>query len=187
MCDQSISCPHSDDDLKRMWTMLKTKYQGKVVRGHKLVVRRCSRENTTIAGEFVVRPQDAPVVAVILYTSLATPPTAFRLFCTLCHELGHWRSWAEDQRSPEYEEAHRVHREDRPKANRNLSEMQKVLIYEEESRAWRHGHDLAAEVGFADKSSYVAEAHRALRFYQDELQPAESLSSFSLAQVSDSA
>jgi hypothetical protein len=179
-------CLHTDADLKRMFRELRTMYEGRTARKCKLSIKMKPVKSSSTAAEFVVLDAQQ-IVAILLHPSIDSPPTCFNLLCSLCHELGHWRSWEKGQRCPKYEEAQRLYKDAPRQANSPLSEAQKHLIYHEESRAWRHGYDFAAEVGFSDESSYVAEAQRALGFYQDGLRPAEPPSPFSLALVYDSA
>ena len=81
------------------------------------------------------------------------------LFCTMCHELGHARSWIKGERSAAYEAAYPV----RPLSC--LKDSEKRLVLDEEQRAWRYGFDLAVQVGFRDEPGYVEEAGRALSTY----------------------
>ena len=50
-----------------------------------------------------------------------------------------------------------------------LPEASRLLIFEEEVRAWTNGCRLAQEVGFLDAQAYDAEASRALRFYREKV------------------
>ena len=177
----SLTCLHCGDELKQMRIGLRDRYHSKMAGGSKLEIRLRPKDSSPVVGEFVVLPPAKKLVGIFLYPARATPPNPFQLLCTLCHELGHWRSWASKQRSPGWEEAHLLLRGTTGNANSMLSEKQKLLIYEEELRAWRYAYDFATEVGFTDKRSFVGEADRALGFYREMLQLSEEPSPFSLA------
>lgn len=93
------------------------------------------------------------------------PGDAFDELCTLSHELGHWRSWALDQPPAGYDRLVSVEMRDKWL---DLPEPERLVVFDEEVRAWRHGHVLAAEVGFTDFSAYEATARMKLMIYCKE-------------------
>ncbi len=50
-----------------------------------------------------------------------------------------------------------------------LPEAIRLIIFDEEVRAWTYGYCLAQEVGFIDAPAYEAEALRALDIYRSRL------------------
>lgn len=148
---------HTDDELKAMFRLLREKVHG----SHSLVGKIVIRTEGPLAdrvGEFAIRGR---LGIVSVYLRPERPAVAH--FCTLCHELGHARSWQNGERSAEYE---RVFATD-PLSS--LDPESKALVIDEESRAWRYGLEFAGMVGFQDGPAYLSEAQRAMTRYFEDL------------------
>jgi hypothetical protein len=148
---------YGDDELRQMGARLRAAEVGKKPNGRRIVVKQDSARPDRV-GEFAVR---GTLGIVALYHRDGRP--MLRTFLTLCHELGHARSWLQDERTPEYETAYPTTPLSR------LDDASKRLVLEEETRAWRYGFELAVSVGFDDRASFLQEARRALGWYYDAL------------------
>jgi hypothetical protein len=103
---------------------------------------------------------------------------ALEELCVLAHELGHWRSWLKGEASDEYRAL--VRRDCQPTWP-SLTEREKLVILDEESRAWRYGFEIAAGVGFMDRESFGQAARKALGIYCARLElPAKYAQSFAI-------
>lgn len=155
----------NDTVLLAMYQRLKDEYAGR--EAHGLIIKFWPvrlQGIVRVPGEFVLRP-DIGVAAIYLRRSNTEPRSVFKEFCTLTHELGHWCSWRDGTRSPEYEAALAAGlatMATRPEAERRL-------ILDEEIRAWRHGFSMAQEVEFTDAERYSDEMLRGLSFYCEQL------------------
>lgn len=155
----------NDTALLAMYRRLKDEYTGREAHGLRIKFWPMRLEGIVrVPGEFVLRPAIG-VAAIYLRRSTSEPRSTFNEFCTLTHELGHWCSWRDGTRSPEYEAAlvtGLATMATRPESERRL-------ILDEELRAWRHGFRMAQEVGFTDAEQYSVEALRGLAFYCEQL------------------
>lgn len=153
---------HDDESLRMMVRQLRVLYEPRVVRGKPLHFRQRPLTGGSRVGEFVIFDN---FVAIFSYLSSTDTRTNFQQFCTFAHELGHWCSWRDETRSLEYEAAIK----DGFSAMATLPEASRLLIFDEEVRAWTNGYRVAQEVGFLDEQAYDAEAIRALSFYREML------------------
>lgn len=83
-------------------------------------------------------------------------------FITLAHEYGHYISWKENMRPSEYEEAMNIYSID----NNKLSIDQKLLIFDEEKRAWDEGEKFIKRNKIQQPLSFYEDKERALTAYQ---------------------
>ncbi|SRR6266496_4088388 len=149
---------HGDDELQSMLKQLMGTCGGLGAPGKRVVAFAKPPVNDRV-GEFAVR--GSALGFAVLYPREERPWVSE--FCTMCHELGHARSWLQGERTPEYEAAHRV------EPLSSLSDRAKRLVIDEETRAWRYGFELATDVGFRDQHAYEAEADKALGEYCDQM------------------
>jgi|JI10StandDraft_1071094.scaffolds.fasta_scaffold08031_3 hypothetical protein len=159
---------HDDDSLKTMVLQLRERYEHRVIRGKPLRFMMKPGAGDNRVGEFVIFDR---FVAIVSYLSSTDTRTYFQRFCSLTHELGHWCSWRDETRSLKYEASIKAG----VAAMATLPEASRLLIFEEEVRAWTNGYRLAQEVGFLDAQAYDVEASRALRFYRELLSVPEKM------------
>src|SRR5262249_53790279 len=154
-----IECKHTDIELETMFERLHADYRRYREGNKRLKILVRATQAKGMVGEFAPLSGFPDVGVVVIYQSRSGSITPFHLFCTLCHELGHARSWFNGTRSSDYEEAIFV----QPMSD--LRPALKRAVLDEEVRAWQLGSSFAERVGFSDDASYAAEATCALRYY----------------------
>lgn len=162
-------CSHQDAEIWRsMFERLRSSYHGHRSGGKVLVaVRVEARDPINEAGKFLpyrTRPNRANIYIFRQPGQAGCPVDEL---CTLCHELGHWRSWLEGNHSAEYNSA--ISTEPRS----SLPPHAKHLILDEERRAWDYGRSFAAEAGFNDRWAYDLRARLGVGNHLARLQLAD--------------
>ena len=166
-----MECLHDDESLRAMVLELRRRYEPCKVQGKPLKFLFRPPPGG-IVGEFAIRDSCA---LVVVYHSPSSVRTSFQLFCTFTHELGHWCSWRDGTRTSEYEAAHSAYgaavrdSDGSEEVMPAVPEATRLIIFEEEVRAWTHGYLLAQEVGFIDAPAYETEALRGLAIYRQQL------------------
>ncbi len=161
---------HSDQKLRRMFDELRARHENKIERGKKLLIvinGRLGGYEAQLGGMFSPpkNGRDSCVRVRFYRDHQAVPGPALDEVWTLADELGHWRSWAGNERPSGYDELVAADARERWS---DLPEVSRMVIFDE-VRAWQHGRRLAAEVGFEDWVAYVKRAQQSLRTYCEKL------------------
>jgi hypothetical protein len=81
---------------------------------------------------------------------------------TLAHEFGHYRSFERGQRTPAYDRALAIFQK---RIEGELDRTGRLLILEEERRAWRYGRAELEELGFCALEALDRRAEESLALY----------------------
>jgi hypothetical protein len=154
---------HDAAAIRRMAKSLTDSYQNREVQGKRLrFFVSTGKGHGGKVGEFRILKR---VAAIYSYVDPSEPRSELEMFCTLCHELGHWTSWRDGTRSKEYEAALAVG----PSAMAGLPLEERRKILDEERRAWTNGSAIAQSVGFVDAAAFEVQVLAALGVYSKQI------------------